>query len=93
MTRSVDDGFITRCSRYEEPCLREPKSHALIACQIQTGPGRTWTDRTYEVRRGTGSTWWIDFGEGLPEEREDWATVVRWLVLLRPRDVEMLELP
>jgi hypothetical protein len=38
---------IARCDR-----LPEPTQRALIACQIQTGLGQTWTDRTYEVFRG-----------------------------------------
>jgi len=63
----------------------------LIACQIQTGPGMTWTDRTYEVIRASDGQWCVDFGDGPLEPRRDWAAVVRWLELLRPRDVEMLE--
>ena len=85
------DCAIARCRRYEVPFLREPQSRALIACQIQTGPGMTWTDRTYEVIRASDGQWRVDFGDGALEPRRDWAAVVRWLELLRPRDVEMLE--
>ena len=75
--------------------LREPRSRALIACQIQTGPGQTWTNRTYEVVRATDSSgqWMIDFGEGPLEPRRDWDAVLDWLRRLRPRDVELLEVP
>jgi hypothetical protein len=82
-----DDGH-----SYVLPALHEPRTRALIACQIQTDPGRTWTDRTYEVIRGTEGKWRIDFGDGALETRRDWAAVLRWLELLRPRDVEMLEI-
>ena len=85
------DCTIARCRRYEVPPLREPRVRALIACQIQTGPGMTWTDRTYEVIRAPDGHWRIDFGDGGSEPRCDWDAVVRWLELLRPRDVEMLE--
>jgi hypothetical protein len=85
------DCTIARCRRYEVPALREPRACALIACQIQTGPGMTWTNRTYEVIRAPDG-WLVDFGEGRLEPRRDWAAVVRWLELLRPRDVEMMEI-
>jgi hypothetical protein len=71
--------------------LHEPRDRALIACQIQTGPGQTWTNRTYEVIRATDGQWHVDFGAGPLEPRRDWAAVLRWLELLRPRDVELLE--
>lgn len=73
--------------------LAEPRSRALIACQIQAGPGRTWTNRTYEVVRGSDGQWLVDFGEGPLEPRRDWASVVDWLARLCPRDVELLEDP
>lgn len=71
--------------------LREPRDRALIACQIQTGPGMTWTNRTYEVVRAADGQWRIDFGDGALEPRRSWALVLDWLRLLRPRDVELLE--
>lgn len=71
--------------------FREPRSRALIACQIQTGPGMTWTNRTYEVVRASDGQWLVDFGEGAREPRRDWDAVLSWLVKLRPRDVELLE--
>ena len=73
--------------------LREPRSRALIACQIQTGPGRTWTNRTYEVVRGADGQWLVDFGSGPLEPRRDWESVLDWLRRLSPRDVELLEDP
>ena len=87
------DCGIARCVRYLVPYLREPRDRALIACQIQTGPSMTWTDRTYEVVRAPDGQWRLDFGDGALEKRSDWAAIVRWLELLRPRDVEMLEAP
>jgi hypothetical protein len=71
--------------------LREPQSRALITCQIQTGPGMTWTNRTYEVLRTTDGQWCVDFGDGALEPRRSWAAVLEWLRQLRPRDVELLE--
>lgn len=71
--------------------LREPRDRALLACQIQTDPGMTWTNRTYEVIRTTDGQWRVDFGEGALEPRRDWSAVLDWLRSLRPRDVEMLE--
>ena len=71
--------------------LCEPRVRALIACQIQTGPGMTWTNRTYEVVRAADGQWRIDFGDGALEPRRSWALVLDWLRRLRPRDVELLE--
>jgi hypothetical protein len=71
--------------------LREPRARTLIACQIQTGPGMTWTDRTYEVVPASDGQWLIDLGEGALEPRRDWAAVLDWLRSLRPRDVELME--
>lgn len=71
--------------------LPEPRSRALIACQIQAGPGQTWTDRTYEVIRAADGWWLVDFGEGRLEPRRDWAAVLDWFWRLAPRDVELLE--
>lgn len=71
--------------------LREPRARALIACQIQTGPGQTWTNRTYEVSRGVDGQWLVDFGEGPREPRRNWEAVLDWLARLCPRDVELLE--
>jgi len=71
--------------------LREPRDRALIACQIQTGPGRTWTNRTYEVIRAADGQWRVDFGEGALEPRRDWSGVLDWLLSLHPRDLELLE--
>ena len=65
----------------------------MIACQIQTGPGMTWTDRTYALVRATDGQWMVDFGEGGLEPRRSWEAVVDWLRSLRPRDVELLEVP
>jgi hypothetical protein len=73
--------------------LRKPRSRALIACQIQTGPGMTWTDRTYVVVPASDGQWMIDFGEGAFEPRRDWNAVLDWLRSMRPRDVELLEVP
>ena len=81
-------------TRYEEIiALPEPRVRALIACQIQMGPGQTWTSRTYEVVRaedGSGK-WLVDFGEGPLEPRRDWQAVLDWLWRLGPRDVELME--
>lgn len=71
--------------------LREPRVRALIACQIQMGPGQTWTNRTYEVVRSTDGQWMVDFGAGPLEPRRDWDAVLDWLRRLCPRDVELLE--
>lgn len=71
--------------------LREPRVRALIACQIQAGPGMTWVKRTYEVTRSKDGQWCVDFGEGPLEPRRDWYSVLDWLRRLRPRDVELLE--
>lgn len=73
--------------------LAEPRARALIACQIQAGPGRTWTRRTYEVMRAVDGQWLVDFGEGPLEPRRDWDAVLDWLWRLSPRDVELLEDP
>ena len=82
--------------------LAEPRRRALIACQIQTGPGRTWTNRTYEVVRTADGQWLVDFGEGPFEPRRgpyhfsmvgDWNAVLDWLWRLSPRDIELLEEP
>ena len=73
--------------------LREPRARALIACQIQMGPGQTWTNRTYEVVRSDDGQWMIDFGAGPLEPRRNWDAVLDWLRILRPRDVELLEAP
>ena len=72
--------------------LPEPRTRALIACQIQAGPGQTWTNRTYEVVRASDGSgqWLVDFGEGPLEPRRDWAAVLDWLGRLVPRDVELL---
>lgn len=71
--------------------LPEPRRRALIACQIQTGPGQKWTNRTYEAVRSADGQWMIDFGAGPLEPRRDWAAVLDWLRCLVPRDVELLE--
>jgi hypothetical protein len=71
--------------------LREPRDRALIACQIQTGPGMTWTNRTYEVIRGADGQWRVDFGKGALEPWRDWSAILDWLRSLRPRDLELLE--
>ena len=71
--------------------LPEPRVRALIACQIQVGPGQTWTNRTYEVVRSTDGQWMVDFGAGPLEPRRDWQSVLDWLWRLGPRDVELLE--
>lgn len=75
--------------------LCEPRARALFACQIQTGPGQTWTNRTYEVVRASDGSgqWMIDFGEGPLKPRRNWDAVLDWLRSLRPRDVELLEAP
>jgi hypothetical protein len=73
--------------------LCEPRTRALIACQIQTGPGQTWTNRTYEIARSADGQWMVDFGEGSLEPRRNWDAVLDWLRRLRPRDVELLEAP
>lgn len=85
--------MIARCGRVIVPALREPQQRALIACQIQTGPGQTWTDHTYEVVRAADGYWFINFGEGSLELYRDWTAVLDWLWCLRPRDVELLEAP
>ena len=87
------DYKIARCGRETLVAIREPHQRALISCQIQTGPGMTWTNRTYEVIRAEDGQWRIDFGEGALEPRRDWAAVLAWLCALRPRDVELLEAP
>ena len=71
--------------------LPEPLVRALIACQIQTWPGGTWTNRTYEVIRASDGQWLVDFGDGAIEPRRDWSAVVDWLCRLGARDVELLE--
>lgn len=73
--------------------IPEPRVRALIACQIQSGPGMTWTDRTYEVLRANDGQWRVDFGEGVREPRRSWSAVLEWLRSLRPRDVEVMEAP
>jgi hypothetical protein len=83
--------MIERASYETIAALREPRARALIACQIQTGPGMTWTNRTYEVVRSKDGQWLVDFGEGPLEPRRDWDAVLDWLRKLRPRDVELLE--
>lgn len=82
------DCQIAGCSRY---ALLEPRERALISCQIQSGPGRTWTNRTYEVVRSADGQWLVDFGEGALEPRRSWDEILDWLRSLRPRDVELLE--
>lgn len=86
------DCKIARCGRATVPLLREPQQHALIECQIQTGPGRTWTNRTYEVVRSADGQWCIDFGEGTLEPARSWEDVLDWLRCLGPRDVALLEI-
>lgn len=79
---------------YETICaLPEPRDRALIACQIQTGLGMTWTNRTYEGIRAADGQWRVDFGDGALEPRRNWAAVLSWLEKMRPRDVELLEDP
>ena len=76
--------------------LPAPRSRALIACQVQFGPGRTWTDRTYEVRlvANDGDPYWqIDLGEGPPVRRASWDDVLDWLRIMAPRDLELVEVP
>ena len=87
------DCKIARCGRDAVAALREPQQRALIACQIQTGLGQTWTNRTYEVLRAPDGQWRVDFGAGPLEPRRTWADVLDWLWSLRPRDVELLEAP
>lgn len=71
--------------------LPEPRSRALIACQIQRGPDETWVDRTYEVIRAKDGQWLVDFGAGPLEPRRDWRSILDWLWRLSPRGVELLE--
>ena len=86
------DCKIARCGRKTVPALREPQQRALITCQIQTVPGQTWTNRTYEVLRAPDGQWRVGFGgEGPLEPRRNWDDVLDWLRRLSPRDVEMLE--
>jgi hypothetical protein len=73
--------------------LPEPRTRALIACQIQTGVEQTWANRTYEVIRASDGQWRVDFGEGALEPRRDWAAILAWFWSLRPRNVELLEVP
>lgn len=73
--------------------LPEPRTRALVACQIQTGAAMTWTDRTYEVVRAEDGQWRVDFGEGTLEPRRSWQDVLAWLASLRPRHLEMLGYP
>lgn len=78
--------------------LPEPRTRALIACQIEvgrapTGLERMWANRTYEVIRTSDGQWRVDFGEGALEPRRDWAAVLAWFWSLRPRNVELLEVP
>ncbi len=80
------------CDRAMIEAIPEPlASRVLVACQIQTGPGMTWTDRTYEFVRALDGQWGVDFGEGVIEPRRDWAAVLGWFWRVRPRDVELLE--
>ncbi len=76
----------------------EPLRECLIACEIferierssRGGlPAQIWVPRTYRCYRA-GSTWRIDFGEGHPEARSDWAAVVHWFCMMRPRKIEVL---
>lgn len=71
--------------------LHAPRVRALIACQIQTGGGMTWTNRTFEVVRLTKERWFVDFG-GTSEHFHSWSDVRVFLQRLSPRNVEMLEL-
>ena len=73
--------------------LPEPKTHALVACQIRTmfGPSETWTDRTYEFKRCDDGLWALDVGYGVLEGRRTWAEAMHWLRSLRPRNVELVE--
>jgi len=87
------DCKIARCIRRQTVVLPEPQRRALIACQIQTGLGQTWTSRTYEVVRAPDGQWMVDFGEGALKPRRDWEAVLGWLWSLKPRDVELLEAP
>lgn len=73
--------------------LPEPRTRALISCQIQTGVEQTWANRTYEVIRASDGQWRVDFGEGALEPRRDWAAILAWFWSLRPRNVELLEVP
>lgn len=99
MTRGPMDDELPQWSLYRvngedgDLSIPEPQQHALIACQIQTGPGQTWTNRTYEVSRATDGQWMVDFGAGPLEPRRDWDAVLEWLWCLRPRDLELLEGP
>ena len=88
------DCTAARC-RHVIPVLQEPRTRALIACQIQIQDGHTmtWCDRTYVVWRGGDGQWRLDLGEGAPERRRAWIDLVAWLCALRPRDVEILEAP
>ena len=75
--------------------LPEPRDRALIACQVKSGAGMAWEDRTYEVARASDGQWIIHLGEcaGPGERRSSWYEVLDWLRRMRPRDVEMLEVP
>lgn len=73
--------------------LCEPRSRALIACQAQSGPRMVWEDRTYEVVRAADGQWLLGFDDGPPVSRRDWDAVLDWLRRMRPRDVELLEVP
>lgn len=92
------DCDVARC-RYSSyaviAALPEPRDRALIACQIQSGAGMTWINRTYEVVRASEGQWIIHLGEcgGPGERRHSWYDVLDWLRRMRPRDVEMMEVP
>jgi hypothetical protein len=90
-----DDPYMMRYRGHRDvaiTALPEPRVRALIACQIQLS-GTAWTNRTYEVIRADDGQWLLDFGEGWREPRRDWNAVLDWLVAMRPRDIEMMEVP
>lgn len=99
MTNTTNDhgivtlGGVSPPSREAIAALPEPRTRALISCQLQSGPATAWVDRTYEVIRSVDGCWLVDFGEGRPEPRRDWRAVLDWLWRLCPRNVELLEDP
>jgi hypothetical protein len=67
----------------------EPKSAALIACQIRNEHG-AWIDFTYEAVRKVNGTWRVDIGRRCFEHFPSWDTFTAWLRQRGPRDIELI---
>ena len=103
MSEAVIEPHLVPLNAHRDPIQQlidsEPPTHAIIACEVQTGPvvAPRWEKRTYEALRfhlagRPTQAFVVHFGESAgPGERFlSWELVVRFLKQMRARNVEIV---